>query len=118
MLHCNMDASRHRLRLALEDLLGDLAHARRTGDLGRVALLVYCELRRWARMADQQPLAEHAHELFLGAPYADRDSFLREVDALLAEAGRSLNDDTGDAALPEAAPTDQQLAARLAEHLP
>ena len=38
-------------RLVLEDLLGDLWHARRSGDLGRLALLSYYEVRRWARMA-------------------------------------------------------------------
>jgi hypothetical protein len=85
MLRRTMSSS-DRLRLGLEDLLGDLSYARRTGDLGRLALLVYCELRRWARQADKPTLASHAHGMFLGAPYADRASFLAEVDCLIAEA--------------------------------
>jgi hypothetical protein len=92
MLHCNMDSSRHALRIALEDLLADLEHARRTADLGRLALLTYCELRRWARTADRQPLAAHAHEMFLGTPYADRESFLRNVDRLIDEAQQCLSE--------------------------
>ena len=90
MLHRTMNASAYRLRLALEDILGDLGHARRTGDLGRVALLLYCELRGWARWADLPVLAGHAHALFLGAPYADRASFLARADALIAEAQQAL----------------------------
>jgi hypothetical protein len=90
MLLCTMSPSAESLRLGLEDLLGDLTHARRTGDLGRVALLVYCELRRWARQADMPRLADHANVLFLGAPYADRAAFLAEVDALIAEAQQAL----------------------------
>ena len=86
MLHRNMDSTGHAQRLAFEDLLGDLTHARRRGDLGRIALLTYCELRRWARNADKRHLAERANDLFLAAPYPDRESFLREVDALIAEA--------------------------------
>ena len=39
------------LRLALEDVLADLWHARRNDDLGRLALLSYCDMRRWARVA-------------------------------------------------------------------
>ena len=90
MLRCTMAASARSLRRGLEDLLGDLAHARRTGDLGRVALLTYCELRRWARLAERQSLADHAHALFLGAPYVDRATFLAHVDALIAEAEQTL----------------------------
>ena len=45
------------LQLGLEDLLGDLRYARRSADLGRLALLAYCEVRRWARLAADQDLA-------------------------------------------------------------
>lgn len=40
-----------RLRLALEDVLADLRHARRSEDIGRLAFLSYCDVRRWARVA-------------------------------------------------------------------
>jgi hypothetical protein len=89
MLRRTMSSS-DRLRLGLEDLLGDLSYARRTGNLGRLALLVYCELRRWARQADMPRLASHANGMFLRAPYFDRASFLAEVDSLIAEANDAL----------------------------
>jgi hypothetical protein len=50
------------LQLGLEDLLGDLRYARRRGDLGRLALLLYCDVRRWARLAGEEELAEHSSE--------------------------------------------------------
>ena len=71
--------------LALEDLLGDLWHARRRGDLGRLALLLHYEVRRWARMSGELELAEHSSMLVEGYPYADRDSFLVHVDKLISE---------------------------------
>jgi len=80
-----MNASSQHLQVGLEDLLGDLRYARRSGDLGRLALLSYCEVRRWARMAGQQRLAEHASELITHAPHASREEFLAEVDDLIVE---------------------------------
>jgi hypothetical protein len=80
-----MNASSQHLQVGLEDLLGDLRYARRSGDLGRLALLSYCEVRRWARMAGYQRLAEHASELITHAPHASREEFLAEVDGLIAE---------------------------------
>jgi hypothetical protein len=74
-----------RLKLALEDVLADLWHARRAGDVGRLALLSYCEVRRWARIARHSGLAEHSRELFLSCPYSDRQDFLSAVDRLIAE---------------------------------
>ena len=88
MLHCNMDAN-ERLKLALEDVLADLRHARRADDLGRLALLSYCDVRRWARVAQQEGLAEHSHELVLKCPHASRKEFLSAVDRLIAEAERA-----------------------------
>jgi hypothetical protein len=73
------------LQLGLEDLLGDLRHARRRGDLGRLALLLYCEVRRWARLADEQALAEHSSELITNCPHASREAFLTQVDELILE---------------------------------
>lgn len=74
-----------RLRLALEDVLADLWHARRSGDIGRLALLSYCDVRRWARVAHHELLARHSQELVLGSPYANRAEFLSAVDRLIAE---------------------------------
>ncbi|HEX7440798.1 MAG TPA: hypothetical protein VF319_11965 [Caldimonas sp.] len=74
-----------RLKLALEDVLADLWHARRAGDIGRLALLSYCDVRRWARIAHRQGLAAHSQELVLSAPHSDRQDFLAAVDRLIAE---------------------------------
>lgn len=88
MLHCNMgtsSASSIPLQLRLEDLLGDLRHARRGSDLGRLALLAYCEVRRWARLAGEQAVAEHSSDLITQSPLPSRDAFLAEVDKLIVE---------------------------------
>jgi hypothetical protein len=85
MLHCNMNTHSIRLQLGLEDLLGDLRYARRGPDLGRLALLAYCEVRRWARMAGEQALAEHSSDLITHSPHASREKFLAEVDELIVE---------------------------------
>jgi hypothetical protein len=84
MLHCNMTAASS-LQLGLEDLLADLRHARRSGDLGRLALLAYCEVRRWARDAGNSVLAEHASELITGSPHVSREAFLGHIDDLIHE---------------------------------
>lgn len=85
MLHCNMNASSLSLQNGLEDILGDLRFARRKGDLGRLALVAYCEVRRWARQAEAQELAIHSSALVSNFPHASRDDFLQAVDALIAE---------------------------------
>ena len=85
MLHCNMNASSLSLQNGLEDILGDLRFARRKGDLGRLALLTYCEVRRWARQADAKELARHSSALVNNFPHASRDDFLAAVDELIAE---------------------------------
>jgi hypothetical protein len=84
----DMSTSRLHLQLGLDDLLGDLRHARRRGDLGRLALLAYCEVRRWARMAGDQGLAEHSSELITHGPHASREEFLAQVDDLIGELER------------------------------
>jgi len=85
MLHCNMKSSATTLQLGLEDLLGDLQYARRGADLGRMAFLAYCEVRRWARMAGEHALAEHSSELITRMPHPSRAQFLAEVDDLIVE---------------------------------
>jgi len=78
-----------RLKLSLEDVLADLWHARRVGDIGRLALLSYCDVRRWARIAHHQGLAARSHELVLSCPHSDREDFLFAVDQLIAELERA-----------------------------
>jgi len=74
-----------RLKLSLEDVLAELWHARRRDDLGRLALLSYYEVRRWARLARNEQLAAHSQELVLGSPHPNRRDFLSAVDQLIAE---------------------------------
>ena len=74
-----------RLKLSLEDVLADLWHARRAGDIGRLALLSYCDVRRWARTAQHHGLAARSHELVLNCPHSDREDFLFAIDQLIAE---------------------------------
>jgi hypothetical protein len=82
MLHCNMNISPS-LQLDLEDLLADLQHARRSGDLGRMALLCYCEVRRWARKAGQAELAQMSAAMITDSPHGSREAFLADMDRLL-----------------------------------
>jgi hypothetical protein len=103
MLRCNMNRLSQKLRLGLEDLLGDLWHARRAGDLGRLAWVSYYEVRRWARLAGAKTLAEHAEVVVSGCPYANRASFLDEVDRLIAELEQALAEDGSPADDPPAA---------------
>lgn len=100
MLQCTMNSTTSHLQLGLEDLLGDLVYARRTGDVGRVALLAYCELRRWARLAGEEKLAEQSAELITQTPHASRQEFMAHVDELIVELERTRER----MALPPAAP--------------
>lgn len=85
MLHCNMNTQTAPTLLSLEDLLGDLHHARRMDDMGRLALLTYCEVRRWARQAGEDALAERSTCLITQSPHASRGDFMAQVDALIAQ---------------------------------
>src|ERR1035441_1019267 len=93
MLRCNMKPLSRKLRLGLEDLLGDLWYARRSGDLGRLALLSYFEVRRWARLTGEHGLAHESSVLVAGFPYGGRDSFLAQVDSLIAHLEQVLSSD-------------------------
>jgi hypothetical protein len=90
MLHRTMAQLSQNLVLGLEDLLADLRHARRRDDLGRLATLSYCDVRRWARLAGMHVLAERASEIVTGCPHASRASLLMDVDTLIAEMERAL----------------------------
>lgn len=67
----------------LDDLLADLHHARRRGDLGRLAFLAYCDVRRWAREAGRPALAEQASRFVTEAPHQSREDFLSQTDQLI-----------------------------------
>jgi hypothetical protein len=89
MLHCSMGSDLSpSLRLNLDDVLGSLQHARRTGDLGRLALLTYWDVRKWARWARRDALADLAAEVVSHEPHATRADFLARVDAVIAELER------------------------------
>ena len=85
MLHCNMTHLSDGLRLGLEDLLADLWHARRENDLGRLALLSYSDVRRWARAAGMLLLADRARAVVLECPHESRAKFLAHVDNIITE---------------------------------
>jgi len=86
MLHRNMNnLLSPSLRRELEDVLGSLQHARRNGDLGRLALLTYWDVRKWARFAHRHALAELAAETIAPEPHPSRAAFLSRVDHVIAE---------------------------------
>lgn len=89
MLRRNMSTIPPPLQLSLEDLLGDLQHARRHQDMSRLALLAWCEVRRWARQAGEHALAERSAELVTRSPQASREQFMAEVDELINELQRA-----------------------------
>ena len=70
---------------ALDDLLADLYHARKNGDLGRMAFVAYCDVRRWAREEGRNVLAEQAAGLITQSPHQSRDNFLEQIDALIGQ---------------------------------
>ena len=84
MLQCNMTKSLS-LQLGLDDLLADLQHARRCDELGRLALLAYCDVRCWARQAGELDVAEHSMAIFTEHPHASKEDFLQRVDHLISE---------------------------------
>lgn len=89
MLHCTMGTELpSALHLDLEDVLGNLQFARRTGDLGRLVHLTYWDVRKWARWAHRDALAERAADLVTGQPQPSRTAFLAIVDDVIAELER------------------------------
>lgn len=85
MVQRNMNTSTAPLQLGLEDILGEMLHARRNGDMGRLALLAYCEVRRWARQAGEMSLADQSTELITRHPHVNRDQFMEQIDGLILE---------------------------------
>jgi hypothetical protein len=84
MLHCNMTISLS-IQLGLDDLIADLDHARKHGELGRLALLAYCDARSWARQAGVFSVAEYSMAMFSEEPHQSREIFLEQVDHLIEE---------------------------------
>ena len=82
MLHCNMNTP-IAIQVGLDDLLGDLQHARRRKDLGRLALLAYCEVRGWARQAGKSDVAQSATRMFTENPCVSKEEFLDKIDRLI-----------------------------------
>jgi hypothetical protein len=87
MLHCNMGT--RAVDLELEDLLADLHHSRRQNDLGRLALLAYCEARRWARTTGHSEIARMASSMVIDGPHPTRETFLTHIDSIIAAMERS-----------------------------
>lgn len=85
MLHCNMEPKMIDSQWGLDDLLADLHHARKRGDLGRLAFVAYCDVRRWAREAGRHVLAEQASRLITESPHQSREAFLQQIDLLILE---------------------------------
>jgi hypothetical protein len=83
MLQCNMNDALN-IQLGLEDLLADLHFARRGEDLGRLALLAYCEVKTWSRMAGKTDIADNALQMFSGTPCLSKLEFLDRIDRLIA----------------------------------
>ncbi|MFZ4649507.1 MAG: hypothetical protein ACOYLV_02255 [Rubrivivax sp.] len=77
-------SARDSLAIGLEDLLADMHHAQRAGDLGRLALVAFCDARRWARQAGETDLAELTERLFASSPQHSREAFLAGIEALIA----------------------------------
>ncbi len=82
MLQRNMNSAL-KLQLGLDDLLADLHHSRKSGDLGRLAFIAYCEVRRWARTAGEAALADHSSQVIIGSPHDSREAFLEHIDGLI-----------------------------------
>lgn len=89
MLHRNMTAALPpALHLNLEDVLGSLQYARRTGDLAHLLHLTYWDVRAWARWAHRDALAARAADLVREQPQPSRAAFLAIVDDVIRELER------------------------------
>ena len=83
MLHCNRNTSSVSLKNGLDDILKDLRFFRKTGDVGQLALLTYCDVRRWARQAGAQELARHSLALVNDSAHLGHDEFVAAIDELI-----------------------------------
>ncbi len=83
MLQCNMTPFLN-VQLSLEDLLADLRFARKHDQLGRLALLAYCEVKSWARRAGKPDVADMALNMFSDNPCLRKEDFLQSIDTIIA----------------------------------
>ena len=82
-LRGNMNQSQN-IHLLLEDLLADLHYARKHDQLGRLALLAFCDVKRWARLAGKHEVADTALQMFSAIPCISKVDFLQSIDKLIA----------------------------------
>ena len=82
-LRGNMNQSQN-IHLLLEDLLADLHYARKHDQLGRLALLAFCDVKRWARLAGKHEVADTALRMFSAIPCISKVDFLQSIDKLIA----------------------------------
>lgn len=87
MLQRNMKTAMS-LQLGLEDLIADLRHSRKCGDLGRLAFVAYCDVRRWARAAGETELADNSSRVITDSPHESREAFLGYIDELIDDLER------------------------------
>ena len=71
------------LQLGLDDLLADMRQSRKHGDLGRLAFIAYCEVRRWARAAGEVELEDRSSRVIIDSPHDSREAFLAHMDELI-----------------------------------
>lgn len=76
------------LQLGLDDLIADLRHSRKGGDLGRLAFVAYCDVRRWARAAGDTELADNSSRVITDTPHESREAFLQYIDDLIDDLER------------------------------
>jgi hypothetical protein len=76
------------LQLGLQDLIAEFNYARRHGNLGRLALLAYCDARSWGRQAGAYSVVEFSTAMFIDKPQENRDEFLEKIDLLILELER------------------------------
>lgn len=69
--------------LLLKDLLADLHFARKHEQLGRLALLAFCDVKRWARLAGKHEVADTALRMFSSIPCINKVDFLQSIDKLI-----------------------------------
>ena len=76
-------ASQEFRSLALFRLLADLHGARQQEQLGRLALLAFCDVKRWARQAGKTDVADMALRMFAEKPCLSKEDFLHGIDHLI-----------------------------------
>lgn len=68
---------------APRELVADLLFARECEQLGKLALLAYCDVKRWARETGRSDVAEMSVRLVSESASMDKQTFLRGIDGLL-----------------------------------